>query len=87
MLSNPVSISTGAKLTALKQKLRSGICKQRAEARQKKQELLALDNEEGFNDEEEAEMTDQSDTDDEEGNDQSEKMEKEREKEKAKVCI
>ncbi|XP_005093577.1 claspin isoform X2 [Aplysia californica] len=64
---------TGSKLSLLKRQLGQGMRKKRAEALHKRQQLYALENEEGFEkakddnefdeEEEEAEMTDGSDTD------------------------
>lgn len=62
----------------------------REEARKKRCEMYELDNEEGFDGEEEAELTDQTDTDDEEVEEEEveeeELMEEEKEKEK-EVCV
>ena len=49
----------------LKESLATKMRAKREEARLQRCEVYALDNEEGFNDEEEAEMTDQTDTEDE----------------------
>jgi len=53
----------------LKSQLQEKMKVKREQARQKRQELYALDNEETGADEEEAEMSDRSDTDDEGGGD------------------
>ncbi|KAL3874947.1 hypothetical protein ACJMK2_037896 [Sinanodonta woodiana] len=57
----------GAKLMVLKDQLQVKMKQRREEARQKRQELYDIDNEEGYEgekeEEEEAEMTDESDTD------------------------
>ena len=60
--------NVGAKLVALKQQLAGRIKEKREHARQVRQEAYDLDNEAGALDieEEEAEMSDRSDTDDEE---------------------
>ncbi|WAR20345.1 CLSPN-like protein [Mya arenaria] len=66
--SNPLRVheAPGAKLIALKEQLQEKMKAKREQARQKRQELYALDNEEGGF-EEEAELSDKSDTDAEDG--------------------
>ena len=66
----------GAKLVALKNKLQEQMRLKREEARQRRCEALNLDNEEGFGDEEEeAELTDQTDTDEDVIDDEEEEEE------------
>lgn len=67
----------GAKLTNLKESLAEKMKAKREEARRQRCEMFALDNEEGFEDEEEAELTDQSDTDEEEEEEMAEDEEEE----------
>lgn len=75
----------------LREKLRAQMKVKREEARKKRCEMYELDNEEGFDgEEEEAELTDQTDTDDEEVEEEEveeeELMEEDKEKEK-EVCV
>jgi len=55
----------GAKLVALKEQLQEKMKVRREQARQKRQEIYDLDNEEGGFEEEEAELSEKSDTDEE----------------------
>ncbi|XP_064621657.1 claspin-like [Lineus longissimus] len=83
---DPKLLVPGAKLQFLKEKLRGGMKAKREEARLKKLEAYAFDNEEGFvgEEEDEAELTDQTDTDVEEEPDEEEEMEEEVEEEDEK---
>ncbi|XP_013400066.1 claspin [Lingula anatina] len=71
----------GAKLVKLREKLQLGIKAKREAARQQRQELYELENEEGYEEEQneeedlEAELTDQTDTDAEGDEDEEEDME------------
>ena len=68
----------GAKLCHLREKLRAQMKVKREEARKKRLEMYELDNEEGFDaEEEEAELTDQTDTDEEEVEEEEEEEEEE----------
>ncbi|CAH1791014.1 unnamed protein product [Owenia fusiformis] len=79
--SNPKMKLPGAKLVKLKEKLAATMAAKRAEARQKRAQLQEMDNEEGYEEEndaildEDAELTDQTDTDGEVEYDDEEEME------------
>ncbi|XP_048206830.1 claspin [Perognathus longimembris pacificus] len=71
----------GEKLQMLKAKLQEAMKLRRFEERQKRQALFKLDNEDGFEEEEEAEMTDESEEDGGEELEKEEEIEEEEEKE------
>ncbi|KAK7103502.1 claspin-like [Littorina saxatilis] len=86
------SHTPGGRLQVLKRKLEQGMQKRRAAAFERRKQLYDMENEEGFEnaddglpeEEEEAELTDQSDTDDEGNSDADEELEGEGEEKEEK---
>ena len=68
-------VRSGAKLVMLKEHLREQMKMRRKASREKRNEELDLDNEEGFEEDEEGELTDQTDTDDDEDREEEEEEE------------